>query len=57
VELDIDTTWRLCARSITPEQAAERARIEGDGFLAGAALQIVAITCPVGPSAIAAQSS
>jgi uncharacterized protein (TIGR03083 family) len=43
LELDADTTWRLCTRGITPEQAAERARIDGDRRLATAALQIVSI--------------
>jgi len=42
VELDEDTTWRLCTRGITPERAAEHARI-GDPHLAAAALQIVSI--------------
>ncbi|GAA3746950.1 maleylpyruvate isomerase family mycothiol-dependent enzyme [Plantactinospora mayteni] len=41
--LDADTTWRLCTRGITPEQAAEHARIDGDERLATAALQIVSI--------------
>src|SRR5690606_35560729 len=43
LELDADTTWRLCTRGVTPEQAAERARISGDRRLAAAALQIVSI--------------
>jgi hypothetical protein len=43
VELDTDTTWRLCTRGITPEHAAGRARIDGDQHLAAAALQIVSI--------------
>ncbi|WP_242905771.1 maleylpyruvate isomerase family mycothiol-dependent enzyme [Actinomadura terrae] len=43
LELDTDTTWRLCTRGITPGQAAERARIDGDQQLATAALQIVSI--------------
>ena len=43
LELDADTTWRLCTRGITPEQAAGRARIDGDQHLATAALQIVSI--------------
>jgi uncharacterized protein (TIGR03083 family) len=42
-ELDTDTAWRLCTRGITPQQAAERARIDGDHHLATAALQIVSI--------------
>ncbi|MGK5550332.1 maleylpyruvate isomerase family mycothiol-dependent enzyme [Actinomadura kijaniata] len=43
LELDTDTTWRLCTRGITPKQAAEHARIDGDQHLATAALQIVSI--------------
>jgi uncharacterized protein (TIGR03083 family) len=43
LELDADTTWRLCTRGITPEQAAEHARIDGDQHLATAALQTVSI--------------
>lgn len=43
VELDTDTTWRLCTRGVTPEQAADRARLVGDQQLAAAALQIVSI--------------
>jgi hypothetical protein len=43
VELDTDTAWRLCTRGITPQQAAGRARIDGDHHLAAAALQIVSI--------------
>lgn len=43
VELDPDTAWRLCTRGITPEQAAAKARIDGDQHLAEAALQIVSI--------------
>jgi len=43
VELDTDTAWRLCTRGITPQQAARRARIDGDHHLATAALQIVSI--------------
>jgi hypothetical protein len=41
--LDADTTWRLCTRGITPEQAAERAQVSGDRRLGEAALQIVSI--------------
>jgi uncharacterized protein (TIGR03083 family) len=41
--LDADTTWRLCTRGLTPEQAATRARVDGDRRLATAALQIVSI--------------
>ena len=43
LELDTDTTWRLCTRGITPDQAAEHAGVEGDHRLATAALQIVSI--------------
>jgi uncharacterized protein (TIGR03083 family) len=43
VELDTGTAWRLCTRGITPQQAAGRARIDGDHHLATAALQIVSI--------------
>jgi uncharacterized protein (TIGR03083 family) len=43
LELDADTIWRLCTRGITPGQAAEHARIDGDRSLAAAALQIVSI--------------
>jgi uncharacterized protein (TIGR03083 family) len=41
--LDADTTWRLCTRGITPDQAARRARVEGDQRLAAACLDIVSI--------------
>lgn len=41
--LDSDTTWRLCTRGITPDQAAARANIDGSHTLATAALQIVSI--------------
>lgn len=43
LELDADTTWRLCTRGITPEHAAEHARTDGDQHIATAALQIVSI--------------
>lgn len=43
LQLDADTTWRLCTRGITPQQAAERARTRGDQRLASAALGIVSI--------------
>jgi uncharacterized protein (TIGR03083 family) len=43
LELDADTTWRLCTRGITPDQAAKRAVIDGDQRLATAALEIVSI--------------
>jgi len=43
VGLDADTTWRLCTRGVSPEQAAGNARIDGDEHLATAALQIVSI--------------
>jgi uncharacterized protein (TIGR03083 family) len=43
VELDADTTWRLCTRAITPDQAARRARTQGDRRLAASALTIVSI--------------
>jgi uncharacterized protein (TIGR03083 family) len=43
LELDADTTWRLCTRGITPERAAEHAHIHGDQRVATAALQIVSI--------------
>jgi uncharacterized protein (TIGR03083 family) len=43
VELDADTTWRLCTRAITREQAAKHAYIEGDQRLTNAALNIVSI--------------
>jgi uncharacterized protein (TIGR03083 family) len=43
VEFDADTAWRLCTRGITPEQAAKRARIDGDAQLAAATLRIVSI--------------
>lgn len=43
VELDTGTAWRLCTRGISPQQAARRARIDGDHHLATAALQIVSI--------------
>lgn len=43
LELDADTTWRLCTRGITPEQAAERVHIDGAPHLAAAALRIVSI--------------
>jgi uncharacterized protein (TIGR03083 family) len=43
VELDADTTWRLCTRGLTPAQAASKAHTEGDERLTMAALQIVSI--------------
>lgn len=43
LELDADTTWRLCTRGITPEQATKRAFIAGDQSLAKTALNIVSI--------------
>ena len=43
VELDTDAAWRLCTRGMTPQQAAGRARIDGDHRLVTAALQIVSI--------------
>lgn len=43
IELDTDTTWRLCVRAITPGQAVARARIQGDERLATAALNIISI--------------
>ena len=43
LELDTETAWRLCTRGITPEHAADRARVGGDARLATAALQIVSI--------------
>jgi len=55
VELDADTTWRLCTRGVTPERAAGNARIDGDEHLAAAALRIVSIIWsppnPEGPAA------
>lgn len=43
LELDTDTAWRLCTRGISPQSAAQRAGLEGDGALTAAALQIVSI--------------
>jgi uncharacterized protein (TIGR03083 family) len=43
VELDADTTWRLCTRGITPAQATSKARTHGDHRLTTAALHIVSI--------------
>jgi uncharacterized protein (TIGR03083 family) len=43
LELDQDTTWRLCTRGISPEQAASRARTQGDQRVTAAALNIVSI--------------
>jgi hypothetical protein len=43
VVLDTDAAWRLCTHGITPQQAAGRARIDGDRHLATAALQLVSI--------------
>ena len=43
-ELDADTTWRLCTRAITPEQAAEHAHPEDNQQLTAAVLNIVSIT-------------
>jgi uncharacterized protein (TIGR03083 family) len=51
VELDADTTWRLCTRGITPGQATASARIGGDEHLAAAALQIVSIVWSPPPGA------
>jgi uncharacterized protein (TIGR03083 family) len=50
IELDPDTAWRLCTRGITPEQAADRAHIDGDARLAAAALRIVSIIWNPGPA-------
>ncbi|WP_250640205.1 maleylpyruvate isomerase family mycothiol-dependent enzyme [Frankia sp. AiPa1] len=43
IELDADTAWRLCTRSITPDQAATRAHTHGDQHLTTAALNILSI--------------
>jgi uncharacterized protein (TIGR03083 family) len=43
IELSAETTWRLCTRGITPEQAVAHVHISGDQSLATAALQIVSI--------------
>jgi uncharacterized protein (TIGR03083 family) len=50
VEFDPDTAWRLCTRGITPEQAADRAHLDGDPRLAAAVLRIVSIIWNPGPS-------
>jgi len=43
IVMSAETTWRLCTRGITPEQASVRADVQGDQHLATAALQIVSI--------------
>jgi uncharacterized protein (TIGR03083 family) len=43
LSLDADTTWRLCTRGITPEQAGSRVGVDGAEQLARAALRIVSI--------------
>ncbi|MFF5263632.1 maleylpyruvate isomerase family mycothiol-dependent enzyme [Actinomadura viridis] len=48
IELDTDTAWRLCTRGVAPEEAATRARVEGDHRLATAALGIVSIIWDAG---------
>ena len=41
--LDTDTTWRLCTRAISPENAITKTHIDGDQNLAHAALTIISI--------------
>jgi uncharacterized protein (TIGR03083 family) len=43
VELDADTTWRLCTRGITPEEAGRNAVTGGDRRLTGTALTLLSI--------------
>jgi hypothetical protein len=43
IELDADTTWRLCTRAITPDQAIGRAHVQGNQRLTSAALNIISI--------------
>lgn len=43
VELDVDTAWRLCTRSIEPSAAISRGRLDGDLELAEAACEMVSI--------------
>jgi len=43
VWLDPDTAWRLCTRGMTPLEARSLALVEGDEYLAMAALQMVSI--------------
>ncbi|MBB4934951.1 uncharacterized protein (TIGR03083 family) [Lipingzhangella halophila] len=43
VELDADTTWRLCTRGITPDEAARRGSRHGDVHLTGTALTVLSV--------------
>ncbi|WP_017596699.1 maleylpyruvate isomerase family mycothiol-dependent enzyme [Nocardiopsis potens] len=43
LHLDAETAWRLCTRGIRPDEAWERAQVEGDRELARAACRIVSI--------------
>ncbi|RNL82444.1 maleylpyruvate isomerase family mycothiol-dependent enzyme [Halostreptopolyspora alba] len=43
IELDADTTWRLCTRGITPEEATRRSREHGDARLTATALTVLSI--------------
>ncbi|TDC75018.1 maleylpyruvate isomerase N-terminal domain-containing protein [Streptomyces hainanensis] len=43
VTIDPETAWRLCVRSVEPDTALARARVDGDHDLAAAALRIVSI--------------
>jgi hypothetical protein len=40
---DVDTSWRLCVRILSPSEARTRIRIVGDARLARAALNIISI--------------
>ena len=41
--VDADTLWRVCTRNITPEDARDRVRVQGDRRLAEQALGMVSI--------------
>lgn len=43
VTLDMDTTWRLCTRAVTPDIARSSAAVAGDRALAHTALDIISI--------------
>jgi uncharacterized protein (TIGR03083 family) len=43
VRLEAETAWRLCTRSITPDAAIARSRLEGNRQLAEATCQILSI--------------
>ena len=42
-EIDPDTAWRLFSKGISPEEALENVKIEGDEYLAKVALGMVSV--------------